>query len=78
MQYILHDAQVAWWAFRTKHRDRNFKIEILWPVSIKPVNPFYRGAWIVHFIKPGIYLTNPRSVRLDYLYAHRGSSSEQN
>jgi hypothetical protein len=71
MSNILHDARVAWWAWRTKHANRGaLRIEIVWPISIRRSIPTDNGSWIVRFERPGLYVLNPYSVELDHMLAH--------
>lgn len=70
MSNIIHDAHVAWWAWRTQHRDHSkSRLQVVWPLSVKRLAPSY-GAWIVRVERPAIHILNTYQVELDYMLAH--------
>jgi hypothetical protein len=71
MSNIIHDAHVAWWAWRSKHADHSSsRLTVVWPLTVRPLAPNYNGAWIVRIERPNIHILNAYRVELDYMLAH--------
>lgn len=69
MQYILHDAYVAWWAFKTHHRDRaKLRIGVTHPVTVTRMA--FNNSYLVQLRWPQIHILNTYEVEKAFLTAH--------
>ncbi|MBE9063302.1 hypothetical protein [cf. Phormidesmis sp. LEGE 11477] len=67
MKHMIHDALVACWAWRTDHPEwRDFRLAIIWPITIRRTVPTYDNGLVIRWHRPAIHLLNAPRVEQDY------------